>query len=114
VKQSDEELRLAEFRALREESWRLVKDDLARLQSDVGARGIGERVRDRIGEEAHEAWEYTREVASEHRGVVIATIAALVAWTLRGPIAQAIGGAGNGAEDHRGDDHVEPQQGEDT
>ncbi|MET0179217.1 MAG: hypothetical protein ABW194_01885 [Novosphingobium sp.] len=105
MKQTDEEIRLAEFRALREESWRLVRDDLARLKSDVGMRGVGERIRDRIGEEAHEAWDYTRDVASEHRGIVVAMIVALVAWALREPIAEAFGGDSRDAGDNeQGDD----------
>jgi hypothetical protein len=114
MKLSEDEIRLAEFRALREESWRLVKDDLARLQSDVGARGIGERVHDRIGAEAHEAWDYTRDVASEHRGIVIATFAALLAWALRGPIAEALGGRSGDGDEWRGDENVNSEQGEVT
>jgi hypothetical protein len=114
VKQTEDEIRLAEFRALREESWRLVRDDLARLKSDMGMRGIGERVRDRIGEEAHEAWDYTRDVAAEHRGIVVATIAALIAWVLREPIIAAIGGAGRHDEEPRAREGVEAEEGEVT
>lgn len=90
MKREADEQRLAEFRGLREEAWRIVKDDLARLQSDLEDRGIGDRIKDRIGEEAHDVWDATRDIASEHKGIVAATVAALVAWLLRGPIGAAI------------------------
>lgn len=90
MKREVDEQRLTEFRGLREDAWRIVKDDLARLQSDIADRGIAERIKDRVGEEAREVWDVTRDVATEHRGVVAATVAVLVAWLLRGPIGDAI------------------------
>ncbi len=69
MKREADEQRLAEFRGLREEAWRIVKDDLARLQSDIADRGIAERIKDRVGEEAREVWDATRDVATEHKGV---------------------------------------------
>ena len=90
MKREADEQRLAEFRGLREEAWRIVRDDLSRLQSDLEDRGIGDRIKDRIGEEAHDVWDATRDIASEHKGIVAATVAALVAWLLRGPIGAAI------------------------
>lgn len=90
MKRGTEEQRLTEFRELREEAWRIVKDDLTRLQSDIADRGIAERIKDRVGAEAREVWDATRDVASEHKGVVAATVAVLVAWLLRGPIGDVI------------------------
>lgn len=87
-READEE-RLRMFRSLREDAWRMVKDDLARLQADLDSRGIAERIKDRIGEEAQEVWDATRDVAEDHKGVVTLTVAALVAWFLRGPIGDA-------------------------
>lgn len=92
MKREADEQRLAEFRGLREDAWRIVKDDLARLQSDIADRGIADRIKDRVGEEAREVWDATRDVATEHKGVVAATVAALIAWLLRGPIGDAIAG----------------------
>ena len=100
MREADEQ-RLAEFRGLREEAWRIVKDDLARLQSNLEDRGIGERIKDRIGEEAHEVWDATRDIASDNKGIVAATVAALVAWLLRGPIGALFGR--NGADDSEQD-----------
>lgn len=89
MKRAADEQRLAEFRGLREEAWRIVKDDLTRLQSDLEDRGIGARIKDRIGEEAHDVWDTARDIASEHKGIVAATVAALVGWLLRGPLVAA-------------------------
>ncbi len=89
MKRAADEQRLAEFRGLREDAWRIVKDDLTRLQSDLEDRGIGERIKDRIGEEAHDVWDATREIAFENKGIVAGTVAALVGWLLRGPIVAA-------------------------
>lgn len=89
MRREADEQRLAEFRGLREEAWRIVRDDLARLQSNLEDRGIGDRIKDRIGEEAHDVWDATRDIASEHKGIVAATVAALVAWLLRGPLVAA-------------------------
>lgn len=89
MKRAADEQRLAEFRGLREEAWRIVKDDLARLQSDLEGRGIGDRIKDRIGNEAHDVWDATREIALENKGIVAGTVAALVGWLLRGPIVAA-------------------------
>ena len=102
MKSAHDEQRLAEFRGLREEAWRIVKDDLARLQTDIEDRGIGDRIKDRIGEEAHDVWDAARDIASEHKGIVAATVAALVAWLLRGPIGAAFA-ALFGDADERGD-----------
>ena len=80
MKRAADEQRLAEFRGLREEAWRIVKDDLTRLQSDLEDRGIGARIKDRIGEEARDVWDTARDIASEHKGIVAATVAALVEY----------------------------------
>jgi hypothetical protein len=90
MKREADEQRLAEFRGLRTEAWRIVRDDLERLQADIADRGIAERIKDRVGEEAREVWDATRDVATEHKGVVAATVAVLVAWLLRGPIGDVI------------------------
>ena len=81
--------RLAELQVLRDDAWTIVKADLEALQVGLEQRGIGERIKDRAAEEAHEAWEHTVDIASEHKGIVAATLLALVAWFLRGPIGSA-------------------------
>ena len=88
---SDPDLaRLTEYRALRDSAWAVVRADIAALQADLSATGIGERIKDRAAEEAQDAWDSARDVASEHKGVIAGTILALVAWLLRGPIGDAL------------------------
>ena len=88
---SDPDLaRLIEYRALRDSAWAVVRADIAALHANLSATGIGERIKDRAAQEAQDAWDNAREVASEHKGVVAGTLLALVAWLLRGPIGDAL------------------------
>ena len=96
--------RLVQYRALRDEAWALVRQDIGRLQGDLEAQGIGERIKDRAAEEAQEAWDQAKDVASEHKGVVAGTVLALVAWLLRGPIGDAL----SALFGHDDDDDAEP------
>ena len=96
--------RLAEYRALRDAAWAVVRDDLDALQADLTAHGIGERIKDRAAEEAQDAWDQAKDIASEHKGVVAGTLLALVAWLLRGPIGDAL----TALFGHDDDDDAEP------
>jgi hypothetical protein len=102
---ADPAARITEYRALRDAAWALVEADVAMLQNDLAARGIGERIKDRVGEEAHEVWDQARDVAGEHKGVVAATLLALVAWLLRGPLL----GAAESLFGAREPEHPRPQ-----
>ena len=104
--------RIAEFRALRDAAWAVVHADLAMLRNDLAARGIGERIKDKVGEEAHEVWDQARDVAGEHKGIVAGTILALVAWLLRAPIGHAISALIGGDEEHPGEPSVEDDKGD--
>ena len=99
--------RLAEYRALRDEAWAVVRADLDALQDDLTAHGIGERIKDRAADEAQQAWDQARDIASEHKGVVAGTFLALVAWLLRGPIGDALS-ALFGDDEDGGDEDAEP------
>ena len=82
--------RLAEYRALRDEAWAVLRADADALQADLTASGIGARIKDRAMQEAQDAWDSTRDIASEHKGVVAGTLLAVVAWLLRGPIGDGL------------------------
>ena len=103
--------RLAEYRTLRDEAWAVVRSDIDALQADLTATGIGERIKDRAAEEAEAAWDYAREVASEHKGVVVGTLLALVAWLLRGPIGDALSALFGDDDEDDCDDGPEPPHG---
>ena len=96
---------LAEYRALRDEAWAIVRGDIAALRADLHAHGIGERIKDRAAEEAEAAWDSARDIASDHKGVVAGTLLALAAWLLRGPIGDVLS-ALFGSED---EDAAEPE-----
>lgn len=83
-------VKLTQYRALRDAAWANVHADLDTLRADLTAHGVGERIKDRAAEEAHDAWDNARDVATEHKGVVAGTILALVAWLLRGPIGDGL------------------------
>lgn len=94
-----DEARLIEFRKLSEAAWAVVRADLAALRQHLDDRGIGERIKDRAAEEAQEAWDYAVDVAGENKGVVAATLLALIAWFLRGPIRNAFDALFGGDDD---------------
>lgn len=85
-----------EFDALRE-----------RVQSDLDARGIGERLADHATDTATDLLVQAIEIADNHRGVVGGTIVALMLWFLRNPILSAahrILGIGSDDEEDTNDD----------
>jgi hypothetical protein len=105
--------RIAEYRALRDAAWALVHADVAMLQNDLAERGIGERIKDKVGEEATEVWGQARDVAGENKGIVAATLLALVAWLLRGPLVHGVESLlGTGAKEHPDAENVEDGRGE--
>lgn len=79
---SNAERQLEEAKAARNAAHRAFHTQLAQINEDLAARGIGGRLADRAGEAVADA----AEVANEHRGVVAGTIAALVLWLLRRPL----------------------------
>ena len=105
--------RLTEYRALRDAAWAVVRGDVASLRSDLSAHGIGQRIKDRAAEEAQDAWDKAREVASDHKGIVASTLLALAAWFLRGPIGKALAALFGGDDDNDDtDNNAEPPDAE--
>jgi hypothetical protein len=77
---------LEQAKATRNAAHRTFKTQVAQLQEDIAARGIGGRVVDRAGEAMADA----AEVASENKGIVAGTIAVLALWFMRGPIIRMV------------------------
>lgn len=117
MKLDSEEQQLVAYRDLRDQALALVKDDIEALKLDLELRGVGARIADRVGDEAREVWEQTLDVAAAHRSLVAATLLALVAWLLRGPIASGVGALfgrddvdADEPVDHFGDDSAAARQ----
>lgn len=88
---SDLERRLEEDRLLRDAALGLFKADLALIKADIAERGIGTRIKDRIGEGTADMLDDAVDYAEENRGKIAAVVAAVVLWFARGPIIDALG-----------------------
>ena len=83
--------RLAEDKALRDAALALFKADLAMVRADVKERGLGPRIKDRIGESTMDVLDDAADYAEDNKGKIAAGIAAVVLWFARGPILDALG-----------------------
>ena len=83
---SSPETDLAQDRATRNLARGLFDTRLAQVKSDFAARGIGGRIKDRLGNDARMAATTTLEIAKAQKGVVAGTAAALALWFARKPI----------------------------
>ena len=88
---SDLERRLAEDKGLRDAALRLFKADLALVRADLGERGVGQRIADRLGTSAMDLLDEGIDYAEDNKGKIAAGIAAVVLWFARRPILSALG-----------------------
>jgi hypothetical protein len=86
----DSTVALRTARTLREDAWALVRADVALLRNGLEARPIAQRIKEQAIDEMVDVVDTARDVASENKAVVGLTLAALVGWLLRGPIADLI------------------------
>ncbi len=77
---------LAKARAARDEARAEYDASLAQLRGDPAQQTIGERVADRLKRDARGALQHSLDVASESKGIIAGTVAALALWFLRHPI----------------------------
>lgn len=109
MKADAQERQLLELHALRQQAWALFRQDKDALREDLEERGLGERVSHRVGEKAQDVWLHAIDVASAHRGVVAATVVAVVAWLLRGPIARGVGALIGGGDKSAPEESRDPR-----
>jgi hypothetical protein len=98
---------LARDRATRDAALAVFRADLAFIREDLGARGIGGRLTDRIGESAKDMLDDAVDYAEENRGMVAAAVAALVLWFARAPLLHGLAqilGFDDGEEEPRNGD----------
>lgn len=101
----DLERQIREDRAMRDQALALVKADIAHLKSDYAQKGIKERATDKIKGGADGIYSEAVEVASDHRGIIAAFVAALVLWFARHPILDLF--SSNRSRDDSDDDEAE-------
>ena len=87
---SDPVARLAQDRATREAALAVFNADLTQVKNDLEARGIGGRIADQAGHEVRAGFNEAVAIAEDSKGIVAATIAALVLWFLRNPLIDGV------------------------
>ena len=80
------ERNMREDRLMRDAARALVDADIANLRADLAGRGIGTRIKDRLGEGASDVLDEAVAVAEDNKGVVAALIGAIILWFARHPI----------------------------
>lgn len=89
---SEAERRLLEDRATRNAARAVFDGVLSQVKADLAARSIGGRIADQATGETKAALAEGLAVAKESKGIVAATVLALLAWFFRGPLLDAIEG----------------------
>ena len=77
---------LAEARTARDAARDAFAAQRQRLRGDPEAESIGGHFASRLGDDARAAFDSALNVASESKGIIAGTLAALALWLLRHPI----------------------------
>jgi len=80
------EARLTEDRKLRDAALDVFSTDLRFIREDLRAKGVGERIADRIGSSAMEVVDEAVDYAEANTGRIAAALAAVVLWFARTPL----------------------------
>ena len=83
---SDAEQRLIADRVNRNAARELVERGTGQVKSDLAARGIGGRIKDKVTGELEETLATGVAVARENKPVIAGTIGLLLVWFLRSPL----------------------------
>jgi hypothetical protein len=89
---SKAEDRLAQNRNLRGSARGLFDTRLAQVKADLAARSIGGRVKAKAQGEVFKALDSGIDVAKESKGVIAATVGAVLLWAFRAPLLKAVRG----------------------
>ena len=83
---SSDAQQLAQARAARDGARAQFDVSLGQLRGDNEAQTIGARVAERVSDDAKAVVHQALDVASESKGIIAGTVAALALWFLRHPI----------------------------
>lgn len=86
----DREARLIADRANRSAARKLVDGGFAQVKSDLAARGVGGRIKDKLARDAEDTLATGIDVARQNKPVIAGTIGLLLVWFLRGPLGRLI------------------------
>ncbi|TCD05136.1 hypothetical protein EYB45_06425 [Erythrobacteraceae bacterium CFH 75059] len=78
--------RLGEERRARDSAYAAVQEDIALLKAGHAEKGIKDRATDKIKDGASDVLEEGAHLAREHKGLVVALLAAIVVWFARHPL----------------------------
>jgi len=84
------EQRLGEDRAVRRAARGLFDRRLAQVKADLAARGVGGRIKAKAQDQAFKALDQGLAVASESKGIIAGTVAALGLWFARKPLLSSL------------------------
>jgi hypothetical protein len=101
------ETRLAEDRKLRDAALEVFSTDLRFIREDLRARGVGERIADRVGSGAMDLVDEAFDYAEANSGRVAAAVTAVVLWFARAPLINGLSrifGFDQGDEEQEGDE----------
>ncbi len=73
-------------RANRKAAWSLFEGRLTQVKHDLAARGIKDRIAGKAKDDALAIADEALAVAKDNKGLIAATVAALLAWFFRGPL----------------------------
>lgn len=111
---NEAERRLSEDRSLRRSARGLFDRRLAQVKADYAARGVPDRIKAKAASESRKALDTALDVASESKGIIAATIGALMLWFFRNPIldlAKRVFGSGqDSVQEHAASDPDEDQE----
>lgn len=82
--------RMTEDRKLRDAALQVFRTDLRFIREDLRARGVGERIAERVGDSAMELVDEAFDYAEANVGRVAAAVAAVVLWFARAPLLNAL------------------------
>jgi len=77
-------------RANRKAAWALFEGRLGQVKADLSARSIKGRMIDKAKGDALAMADEAVAVAKDNKGLIAATVAALVAWAFRAPLLELI------------------------
>lgn len=83
---NEAERRLSEDRAVRRSAKGLFDKRLAQVRADYEARGIPARMKAKATDETIKAVDQALDIASESKGIIAGTVAALLLWFFRNPL----------------------------